>query len=106
MGVEAYDVCCTPGCGICGGSGCSRRGFGLTGQDCCVGQIIDADKNCTAVDDAPCVLGELSVYNGLHIKLLEVNYELFFVCNFFWSSIRMQPDQVQHNCGVSYSVIA
>ncbi|CAN0466612.1 unnamed protein product, partial [Hapterophycus canaliculatus] len=41
------------GCGTCGGSGCSDRGGGLTGDDCCTSDIEAAGVVCGS---APCIV--------------------------------------------------
>ncbi|CAN0209622.1 unnamed protein product [Ectocarpus sp. 12 AP-2014] len=53
-GILKGDVCCSAGCGECGGSGCGDRGGGLTGDDCCHSDIIAANVPCGS---APCILG-------------------------------------------------
>lgn len=30
LGVSDGKICCSPGCGECGGAGCGDRGYGLT----------------------------------------------------------------------------
>lgn len=50
------------GCGECGGSGCSNRGGGLTGDDCCHSDILAAGNLCSVTGGAPCIIdGEFSV---------------------------------------------
>ncbi|CAM9489433.1 unnamed protein product [Ectocarpus fasciculatus] len=56
-GILKGDVCCSAGCGECGGSGCGDRGDGLTGDDCCHSDIIAANVPCGS---APCILGASS----------------------------------------------
>ncbi|CAM9595723.1 unnamed protein product [Ectocarpus sp. 4 AP-2014] len=54
-GILKGTYCCSAGCGECGGSGCSDRGGGLTGADCCTSDILAAGKACGS---APCLLEE------------------------------------------------
>ena len=44
------------GCGECGGSGCSSRGGGLSGDDCCTSDIEEAGNLCSATGGAPCII--------------------------------------------------
>eukprot|EP00903_Cladosiphon_okamuranus_P011266 g10624.t1 len=53
-GVKKGDYCCSDGCGECGGSGCSNRGGGLTGDDCCTKNILASGRVCSATRAAPC----------------------------------------------------
>lgn len=47
-------VCCSPGCEVCGGFGCGiRRGGSI---NCCVGSILSSGKKCSATLQYPCVL--------------------------------------------------
>ncbi|CAM9604816.1 unnamed protein product [Ectocarpus sp. 12 AP-2014] len=52
-GVLKGDYCCSAGCGECGGSGCSDRGGGLTGADCCTSDIVNF---CSDTGAAPCIV--------------------------------------------------
>lgn len=50
-------TCCAPGCGeVCGGVGCSDRGYGLTADDCCVSSIQGDGPLCSIAGKAPCVV--------------------------------------------------
>eukprot|EP00903_Cladosiphon_okamuranus_P011265 g10623.t1 len=53
-GVQKGEYCCSDGCGDCGGSGCSNRGGGLTGDDCCTKNILASGRKCSATRAAPC----------------------------------------------------
>eukprot|EP00752_Nemacystus_decipiens_P010084 g8986.t1 len=53
-GVQKGDFCCSDGCGECGGSGCSNRGGGLTGDDCCTKNISESGRVCSSTRSAPC----------------------------------------------------
>ncbi len=44
------------GCGECGGSGCSDRGGGLTGDDCCHSDIKASGRLCSDTGAAPCMV--------------------------------------------------
>ena len=44
------------GCGTCGGSGCSNRGGGLTGYDCCQSKIVESGRLCSVTGEAPCFM--------------------------------------------------
>ena len=48
------NACCTPNCGICGGSDCSKNPGGS--DNCCVGNIKEI---CGPNQNAPCLLGNL-----------------------------------------------
>ncbi|CAB1096849.1 MEP10 [Ectocarpus sp. CCAP 1310/34] len=54
-GVLKGDYCCSAGCGECGGSGCSDRGGGLTGADCCTSDISNL---CSDTGAAPCIVDD------------------------------------------------
>eukprot|EP00903_Cladosiphon_okamuranus_P016037 g14807.t2 len=56
-GVQKGQYCCSDGCGTCGGSGCSSRGGGLTGEDCCQSDILKKGNVCSDTQNAPCVIG-------------------------------------------------
>eukprot|EP00752_Nemacystus_decipiens_P007462 g6667.t1 len=55
-GVQSGGFCCSPGCGTCGGSGCSNRGNGLTGYDCCKSKITRSGRLCSVTGNAPCFM--------------------------------------------------
>ena len=57
-GVEASGMCCTLGCGTCGGPGCGSRGAadGLTAEDCCAWRIRDSGVFCDVSGTAPCII--------------------------------------------------
>ena len=57
-GVEASGMCCTLGCGTCGGRGCGRRGAadGLTAADCCTSRIRRSGVFCDDTLTAPCII--------------------------------------------------
>eukprot|EP00903_Cladosiphon_okamuranus_P008293 g7980.t1 len=55
-GVRRGDFCCSAGCGSCGGSGCSNRGNGLTGFDCCQSKIVASGRLCSVTRSAPCFM--------------------------------------------------
>ncbi|CAM9590681.1 unnamed protein product, partial [Hapterophycus canaliculatus] len=48
--------CCVADCGECGGSGCSDRGGGLTGDDCCTSNILASGDLCSVTGGAPCIV--------------------------------------------------
>lgn len=53
------DVCCAPGCGQCGSSGCSQAGApDLTANDCCVTEIADFGELCSVTGSAPCIIND------------------------------------------------
>eukprot|EP00752_Nemacystus_decipiens_P007565 g6758.t1 len=55
-GVSNGDVCCKLECGDeCGGKGCSDRGNGLDGDDCCTSNIIRNNEMCADTGSAPCI---------------------------------------------------
>eukprot|EP00903_Cladosiphon_okamuranus_P011811 g11099.t1 len=54
-GVSKGMICCSPGCGMCGGDGCSERGEGLTGDDCCISDIMRSEVKCSESKAAPCI---------------------------------------------------
>eukprot|EP00903_Cladosiphon_okamuranus_P011812 g11100.t1 len=54
-GVSKGKVCCSPGCGTCGGEGCSERGEGLDGDDCCISDILRNEVMCSESMAAPCI---------------------------------------------------
>lgn len=58
-GVERDGICCTPGCGTCGGSGCNQRAreAGLTSEDCCITTIEESGVFCEDSGTAPCIFG-------------------------------------------------
>lgn len=49
-------VCGQARCGTCGGSGCSSRGNGLTGFDCCQSKIVASGRLCSVTGQAPCFM--------------------------------------------------
>ncbi|CAN0064999.1 unnamed protein product [Pylaiella littoralis] len=51
-GILRGTACCVAECGECGGTGCSDRGGGLTGDDCCTSKILAAGVSCGS---PPCV---------------------------------------------------
>jgi len=51
-------LCVQAGCGECGGSGCSKRGNGLDGDDCCQSKIKKNGKKCSETGSAPCIVDE------------------------------------------------
>ncbi|CAM9620491.1 unnamed protein product [Ectocarpus sp. 6 AP-2014] len=53
-GVSNGDICCTLGCGTCGGAGCSTR-EGFTGDDCCTANIVANNVLCADSGAAPCI---------------------------------------------------
>ena len=56
VGVQNKDICCSLGCGECGGSGCSSAG-GLSATECCTSTIRDSGVMCGEdADAAPCIL--------------------------------------------------
>ncbi|CAM9395437.1 unnamed protein product [Ectocarpus sp. 4 AP-2014] len=55
-GIEKSGACCVSDCGTCGGSGCSSREPGLTGDDCCTKNILKQGAPCSATGHAPCFL--------------------------------------------------
>ncbi|CAN0239459.1 unnamed protein product [Ectocarpus fasciculatus] len=55
-GVQKGDFCCSAGCGECGGVGCSSRGDGLDGDDCCQSNIEDNGNMCSVTGKAPCMI--------------------------------------------------
>ncbi|CAM9759794.1 unnamed protein product [Ascophyllum nodosum] len=61
-GVEASGMCCTLGCGTCGGPGCGSRGAadGLTAEDCCAWRIRDSGVFCDVSGTAPCIIDSSS----------------------------------------------
>lgn len=59
-GILNGQICCRQECGSCGGVGCSDRGGGLTGDDCCVSNIEEHGALCSVAGQAPCFVdGEL-----------------------------------------------
>lgn len=52
-GVASGSVCCSSGCGTCGGTGCSERPGG--GPACCSGHIVSINRLCSQYGP-PCVL--------------------------------------------------
>lgn len=58
-GVERDGYCCSPGCGTCGGTGCSKRArqAGLLPDDCCISRISDSEVYCNDTGMAPCIIG-------------------------------------------------
>ncbi|CAB1098093.1 unnamed protein product [Ectocarpus sp. CCAP 1310/34] len=71
-GIQRGDFCCSvggvfpynerflvggwAGCGECGGEGCSNRGEGLDGDDCCQSNIEDNGNMCSVTGKAPCMI--------------------------------------------------
>ncbi|CBN76927.1 FirrV-1-B30 precursor [Ectocarpus siliculosus] len=55
-GIQRGDFCCSAGCGECGGDGCSNRGEGLDGDDCCQSDIEDNGNMCSVTGKAPCMI--------------------------------------------------
>ncbi|CAM9517175.1 unnamed protein product, partial [Scytosiphon promiscuus] len=56
-GIVKGTACCVAACGMCGGPGCSDRGSGLTGDDCCTSNIEERGFPCSTVSgQAPCYL--------------------------------------------------
>lgn len=58
-GILRGDVCCAAECGVCGNAGCSDRGFGLTGDDCCMDNIEDHGTLCSVAGKAPCLVDDV-----------------------------------------------
>ena len=59
------------GCGECGGSGCSSRGSGLDGDDCCQSNIKKNGDKCSETGTAPCIVdGERRDIEIESIKLM------------------------------------
>ena len=54
-GIESGEVCCDAACGVCGGATCGNLP-GLTGADCCIGEIETAAELCSVKGSAPCVV--------------------------------------------------
>eukprot|EP00903_Cladosiphon_okamuranus_P006298 g6176.t1 len=54
-GVETDLICCDAACGICGGDTCGNVP-GLTGADCCLTEISEANELCSVKGSAPCVV--------------------------------------------------
>jgi hypothetical protein len=52
-GIQSGGVCCPPGCGTCGGTGCSGRPGGPA--NCCSGAILNSGVSC-ADSMPPCVM--------------------------------------------------
>eukprot|EP00752_Nemacystus_decipiens_P008767 g7823.t1 len=54
-GIEADEICCDAGCGMCGGANCGTVP-GLTSADCCLADIAAAGQLCSVTLSAPCVV--------------------------------------------------
>ena len=54
-------VCCHRKCGVCGGSGCSKRPGG--GSKCCISAIITSNKSCKK-NSPPCVVEKKVKHSG------------------------------------------
>lgn len=74
-GIQSKNTCCLLACGICGGSGCGSRN-GLTGNECCEGNIVAQNVFCTESGAAPCIVGGFKSLGGLRIEV-ENNFGLF-----------------------------
>lgn len=54
-GVDNGLICCDAACGVCGGATCGSIP-GLTGADCCLTEISEANELCSVKGSAPCVI--------------------------------------------------
>lgn len=69
-GIEKSGACCVSDCGTCGGSGCSSRVSGLTGDHCCTSNILKKGAPCSTTGHAPCFLDGKSWPHGRSSELL------------------------------------
>lgn len=72
-------VCCTAGCGQCGGTGCGGI-EGLDNTNCCINGVIDNQLSCDEAGSAPCVIsGALPPLRLPNKKACPTIYTLFFL---------------------------
>ncbi|CAM9848428.1 unnamed protein product, partial [Ectocarpus sp. 12 AP-2014] len=61
-GLEGIDhrgeICCSLGCGQCGGPGCDASGAsnGLGAESCCPPEVHDSGRYCDDTNEAPCII--------------------------------------------------
>ncbi|CAM9997801.1 unnamed protein product, partial [Ectocarpus fasciculatus] len=49
-------ICCTNGCGQCGGNNCESNWDPLDEDDCCAATINQAGNLCSVTGEAPCII--------------------------------------------------
>ena len=55
---DSGEICCSPACSKCGGSGCAAAGGA---SNCCTGTIESAGLYCDDTAEAPCIIGGMYI---------------------------------------------